>query len=221
MFIIKNLVFITPAKTGSTSLQEFFAQSIYTPNTIKHKHDIHVPQEYSQYKKVLLVRNPYDWFISHYYWSGAHTNIYHYAKQFIRSVSAVMPYVNNPMYEETGVNPERGRKLTKKEVRDIMKDDPSALVDYIAFELQMFKALSACVATVKPDYILHLETIKEDLKKLPLHALGEYIEQFPHVNKSDRPERNWELFYTPELLYIVGPFLAQEAKALGYPEFKL
>jgi len=122
MLAVGNFLFLTPAKTGSTSLEKYLSEH-FKIKLVCTKHDIHVPAAYRdenpECKTVLLVRNPYDWFISHYYWSN-----------------------------------------TK----------------------------------------------------------GFDVKDFPHVNQSsNRPKQALKDFYTKDLLYIIGPFLAKEAKALGYP----
>lgn len=214
MLAVGNFLFLTPAKTGSTSLEKYLSEH-FKIKLICTKHDIHVPAAYRnenpECKTVLLVRNPYDWFISHYYWSNTKADVLSYAKRFLKSVSSIMPYVSNPMYE--GPIDPKARLITKAEARAALHTNPEMTRQYISFRLQMFKPLSLCVQVAKPDYIIKLENIQDDLKEL-----GFDVKNFPHVNQSsNRPKQALKDFYTKDLLYIIGPFLAKEAKALGYP----
>jgi hypothetical protein len=91
MLIVKPYVFITPSKSGSTSLLHWLEKE---PNfkviTIKDKfenkqhHATFIPDEYQDSIKILLVRNPYERFLSFYYYSKIpyEITITEYAKIF-------------------------------------------------------------------------------------------------------------------------------------------
>jgi hypothetical protein len=75
MLLYKGMLFITPARTGSTSLEKFFEDftgehdnSVDAENVrLTKKHHTFITNKYEKYKKVLLVRNPYERFVSYYY----------------------------------------------------------------------------------------------------------------------------------------------------------
>jgi hypothetical protein len=113
---------------------------------------------------------------------------------FKQVIDRLNPYLDLPVYE----------------ISSFIKKNK---LNYLDNTLQMFRPLSSYMYHVKPDVIVHLETITEDLSVLGIDTTA-----FPHANASlNRPQKSAKELLTKEALDILNPILAEEATLLGYP----
>ena len=67
-------IFIHIPKTGGTSIENALLGGKKQPTRIKHKRAKdylkQYPKEWKQYFKFTVIRNPWDWMVSWYYWRG-------------------------------------------------------------------------------------------------------------------------------------------------------
>jgi hypothetical protein len=181
MIVYNNYIFITPAKTGSNSLLKALYDISTTEKDIvireKPIHSVLVPEKFKNYKKVLLVRNPYEVVISRYFDDDNHNmgpdNIVKYMKSIKQNYNRILFTEKHDIF----INEEKEDNILEftKKYKDTRPDDVEHFNEKMI--LTTYRTPGEAAILSNPDIIIHLETIKEDLEKLGIFVKNN---KFPH-----------------------------------------
>lgn len=205
-----KLIFVHNPKCAGTSIINYFDLEDWG-----HQHAVKLKEKYSEYwdeyKKFVVIRNPWDRFYSNYRYIKMEENYYHYNY----SITAF----NNPELHPRNPNYKEGEALFFQQKRPlrahfVFKDKTfKEYVDY--FYYNMGQTLDDFVITKYQKFFIHPEvkTIRfENLEQELSNWLQKEI-KLPTINSS--PLNNPSP-YTPELVDKVEKIYLPDIKILGY-----
>jgi hypothetical protein len=214
MFIYNNIVFITPNKVGSTSLEIFFKDKNFINQ--RFGHGASIPKEYSHLKKAILVRNPYERLASIIFvFQKRDKGLENFEEALIAILQERNHFKNFIMdknvdilnygeKEETDTINTFGQ--TKSVIENIIKKKD------IIFLRNLGETYTLC----NPDYILHIENIVKEISDLGIEVKSEF--PIENITKKKRIFTLKEIFYNQNMLNIANEYFdcAKDAVRFGY-----
>jgi hypothetical protein len=227
MIVHDNYIFITPAKTGSNSLLKALSDISTAKKYIvireKPIHSVLVPEEFNNYKKILLVRNPYEVVISRYFDDDGHNMGPDNILEYMKSVKQEYNRILFTEKHDTFIGEEKEDNLLEfiNKYKDIRPDDVKHFNEKMV--LALYRTPGEAAILSNPDIIIHLETIKEDLKKLGIFVKNN---EFPHerIGHKRNGLKIKDIINTQEKINFFNEYFdcAKDAVRFGYkPIYKI
>ena len=205
MIYNKDYVLICPPKCGTFSVNSHLLSNFYWKQYSLIPHSPFIQEDILEGRKVLLiVRNPYERFISMY--------------EFLRNIFALDRYQNffkfnilEMTFKQFLVFYKEKRKSSfesffTENFYDRLTADELHYEIYLNF-LRSFKEYKKIS---KPDNIIKLENLNEDFKSYGVSS------PFPELNKTlNKPKKSFEKYYTSKVLEKCD-FLKEDALEFGY-----
>jgi hypothetical protein len=224
MVIYDTFIFITPTKCGTFSIQNFlenlslsnnkklrfwYSQDLDNPIHRKFMHSVLVPTEADAYKRVLMIRNPYERLASMIFFYSEEQEFE--VLRFIKDTKNFIEYLK-PIREKI-------KSITISEEYDtrILEEEYShnPKIDHDKIIFLLFKTLGEIADISRPEYLIKLENIKEDLEKINIVSDIE----FPHNNKTEFKNASIkDIFNTQEKIDFANEYFdcAKDAVRFGY-----
>jgi hypothetical protein len=218
-----EFIFISNGKTGTTSIEAALApyqegeefergvEGLYTPKhvppaTLKAQLGAQVWEEYFTFG---FVRNPWDWFVSQYFWNWGEPPLSK-RKLVKHPVSTLQEYWREKKERK------RGRNLDVFSAEDIY-DTYDLLRQYRAVyqadSLFQYHYVHDPDGTPLLDFVGRFERITEDFAKAMGHV--ELDVQLPHRNAASNRD-HYRSYYTPETVDLISELYQMDVDAFGY-----
>lgn len=217
-----EFVFICNGKTGTSSIEaalgeyqegaefEVAVDGLYTP---KHIPPVALrgllgPSLWEKYFVFTFVRNPWDWFVSQFFWNQKPPPISK-KRLFLSPVQTVKAYF------------QKRRKRAELQSLDVFSEsDIRKTYDllrqyrgiYGADSLFQYHYAYSPNGHKLVDYVGHFEQINQDFDRV-MDALGLDVE-LPHRNPTDH--RDYRSYYTSETADLIGELYQKDVEAFGY-----
>jgi hypothetical protein len=237
MIIYNDYIIITPNKCGTHSIEEFFMKNAkysrdgvyinfppyYDSGPIpinKGRHSVITPEGLEKQKKILIIRNPYERFVSIIEFIILRDNkertddIYDDETRYIAQVRK--KFKNNMMdsmydnYNEV-IGEERIIELYKG---DLVKNKSEIETVEKQRDMVWYRTIGEVYNLSKPDYAVKLENFKDDIRKITNLDTSD----FPHNNKNPQRKSLKEFFNNQEKIDIANTYFdcAKDAVRFGY-----
>jgi len=185
----KKWVYISVPKSGTCTMLEVL-ENFYSGNRMLngkelHMHHNHLPDKCSKYYKFSMVRNPYSRAVSSWWSATQEEGIWEYFRNLLRLKGYNK---NNIASFFQWVLDNRVRKLRVIPQRDH-------------------------IGHLNLDFIMRLENIDEDFRKLPFHS-GKKI-KMPVINKANN-RKHWKEYLTPEAIRLINIIYFNDFHYYGY-----
>ncbi len=110
----EKIIFVHIRKTGGTSIEHSFNHDADKKPSLKHcpikYYKGEHPKEFKEYFKFTVVRNPWDWLVSRYFWSRYHQRLFDYTfEEFIDNVYRGESLNKNQPWLEEALNSQVSR----------------------------------------------------------------------------------------------------------------
>ena len=189
--------FLHIAKTGGTSIRSMF---VTKPRMIPIRHLKQERRIFPEDRVLTIVRNPYDRFVSFYYWSQQYFHPDHWLRKF-KDINDCVDYFH-----------------TNKEslFRPMPNDYTGFSLAIVFWQTQMHHLRDVEGGGISDSItdILRFETLESDWGAF---ASKHGFSDLPHKNKSKlREDKHWSEELTDETITLINDLYSQDFEALGY-----
>lgn len=198
----KKFIYIHIWKSGGTSMKDCLFQIPGTEEIGEYHDGIsdiiekYKSIDWSDFLKISIIRNPYDWYVS--YWKYTTTLSNHWFHSYSLQIEFSEKFLDNKEFKSYSFLEFLNFIVYLKSIVEIK----TAQVDFLTYNNKL-----------NIDILIKLENINDGIKKIE-KKLQFNIDEFPHLNKSDR--ESYSTYYNEECYSIVNILCEKDFKNLDY-----